>query len=66
MAVTENACDVNSPAACVRQVSAFYVSANPPRSLVRFCFCKTDDKLQRACDALEEFFGKKRQLENGA
>jgi aspartate/methionine/tyrosine aminotransferase len=50
----------------VAQVSAFYVSANPPRSLVRFCFCKTDDKLQRACDALEEFFGKKRHLENGA
>ena len=38
------------------QVSAFYVSPDPPKYLVRFCFCKTDDKLTRACDLLEEYF----------
>lgn len=35
------------------------MSADPPRTLVRFCFCKTDDKLRSACDALENFFGSK-------
>ncbi|KAK9832533.1 hypothetical protein WJX81_006591 [Elliptochloris bilobata] len=44
-------------------VSAFYISADPPRTLVRFCFCKTDDKLRQACDALESFFGKRRALQ---
>ena len=38
------------------QVSAFYVSSDPPKYLVRFCFCKTDDKLTKACDLLEEYF----------
>lgn len=38
------------------QVSAFYVSADPPKYLVRFCFCKTDDKLASACDLLEKYF----------
>ena len=47
---------------CFMQVSAFYVSSDPPRTLVRFCFCKTDDKLRKACDALEDFFGKRRSL----
>ncbi|KAL3157538.1 hypothetical protein ABBQ32_011995 [Trebouxia sp. C0010 RCD-2024] len=40
----------------VLPVSAFYVSANPPKYLVRFCFCKTDDKLASACDLLEKYF----------
>jgi hypothetical protein len=38
------------------QVSAFYASENPPRTLVRFCFCKDDSKLERACRALREYF----------
>ncbi|BDA50079.1 probable N-succinyldiaminopimelate aminotransferase DapC [Coccomyxa sp. Obi] len=39
-------------------VSAFYASKNPPRSLIRFCFCKEDEKLQRACAALHKYFSK--------
>lgn len=40
-------------------VSAFYEDANAaPRTLVRFVFCKTDEKLSQACDRLEEYFGR--------
>jgi aspartate/methionine/tyrosine aminotransferase len=39
-------------------VSAFYADASrAPRSLVRFCFCKQDSKLQEGCRRLEEYFG---------
>jgi aspartate/methionine/tyrosine aminotransferase len=40
-------------------VSAFYEDANAaPRTLVRFVFCKTDEKLTQACDRLEDYFGR--------
>ncbi|KAL0036368.1 hypothetical protein WJX77_004690 [Trebouxia sp. C0004] len=39
-------------------VSAFYVSPDPPRYLVRFCFCKADEKLHKACDLLEKYFAR--------
>merc|ERR1712130_217760 len=39
-------------------VSAFYVSKDKPQHLVRFCFCKDDDKLQRATDQMERYFQK--------
>ena len=50
------------------QVSAFYTSADPPRNLVRFCFCKTDEKLQSACQRLRQYFGQgpHQALANGA
>ncbi len=38
------------------QVSAFYVSADPPCHLVRFCFCKAPQKLEAACDRLQQYF----------
>jgi aspartate/methionine/tyrosine aminotransferase len=39
-------------------VSAFYEDrAAAPRTLVRFVFCKTDEKLGAACDALQRYFG---------
>ena len=41
---------------CFSQVSAFYVSPNPPNYLVRFVFCKTQDKLTNACELLEKYF----------
>lgn len=42
-------------------VSAFYEdAATAPRTLVRFVFCKTDAKLEAACDALEEYFSRRR------
>lgn len=38
-------------------VSAFYADrATAPRTLVRFVFCKTDEKLQTACDKLRRYF----------
>ena len=38
-------------------VSAFYADrAAAPRTLVRFVVCKTDDKLQTACDKLRRYF----------
>ncbi|EIE23119.1 PLP-dependent transferase [Coccomyxa subellipsoidea C-169] len=40
-------------------VSAFYASKDPPRSLIRFCFCKDDEKLRQACAALKKYFSKK-------
>ncbi len=40
------------------QVSAFYVSPDPPRYLVRFCFCKADEKLHKACDLLQKYFAR--------
>ena len=40
-------------------VSAFYASKDQPRHLVRFCFCKDDEKLKRGCDLLEQHFGAK-------
>lgn len=37
-------------------VSAFYPDrATAPRTLVRFVFCKTDEKLQAACDKLRAY-----------
>ena len=39
------------------QVSAFYISKDKPHHLVRFCFCKDDEKLQKACDQLAQYFG---------
>jgi aspartate/methionine/tyrosine aminotransferase len=40
-------------------VSAFYEDANAaPRTLIRFVFCKTDEKLSQACDRLEDYFGR--------
>ena len=38
-------------------VSAFYVSPDPPKSLVRFCFCKKDDVLAEATARLDAYFG---------
>ena len=39
-------------------VSAFFADrAAAPRTLVRFVVCKTDDKLQTACDKLRRYFG---------
>ncbi|GAX86378.1 hypothetical protein CEUSTIGMA_g13790.t1 [Chlamydomonas eustigma] len=40
-------------------ISGFYLSPNPPKHLVRFCFCKEDAKLHVACDRLESYFKKK-------
>lgn len=41
-------------------VSAFYADrSEAPRTLVRFVFCKTDAKLQAACDALRAYFAKR-------
>jgi hypothetical protein len=40
-------------------VSAFHADrATAPRTLVRFVFCKTEQKLQTACDKLRRYFGK--------
>jgi aspartate/methionine/tyrosine aminotransferase len=41
-------------------LSAFYEQgdAAAPTSLVRFVTCKTDEKLNAACDALERYFEK--------
>lgn len=40
-------------------VSAFYKDrATAPRTLVRFVFCKTDDKLRAAVEKLLEYFGR--------
>ena len=44
-------------------VSAFYQSPDPPRYLVRFVFCKTDEKLQKACDLLEAYFSRHQRRE---
>lgn len=39
-------------------VSAFYADrASAPRTLVRFVFCKTDQKLHTACDKLRRYLG---------
>ena len=40
------------------QVSAFYVGDDPPRHLVRLCFCKSRTKLENACNAMATYFGK--------
>lgn len=37
------------------QVSAFYANDAPPTHLVRFCFCKDDQKLVAACDRLQSY-----------
>lgn len=40
-------------------VSAFYADrAATPRTLVRFVFCKTDEKLNTACGKLRTYFGR--------
>lgn len=44
------------PAVVSLQVSAFYSSPDPPRHLVRFCFCKSMDKLRGAADRLQAYF----------
>lgn len=42
-------------------VSAFYEDqGSAPKTLVRFVFCKTDEKLAAAADALETYFAAKR------
>ncbi len=38
-------------------VSAFY-AADPPRNLLRFCFCKTDEVLEEAVRRLAAWFGR--------
>lgn len=39
-------------------VSAFYADrAAAPRTLVRFVYCKTDEKLNTACNKLAAYFG---------
>ncbi|KAK9813470.1 hypothetical protein WJX73_000730 [Symbiochloris irregularis] len=38
-------------------VSAFYNGKSAPHNLIRFCFCKTDQKLQSACERLQKYFG---------
>ena len=50
---------------CWLQVSAFYMSKDPPRNLVRFCFCKTDEKLQNASKRLHQYFSKTVHAFNG-
>lgn len=40
-------------------VSAFYHDPSAaPTTLVRFVTCKTDSKLEAACDALESYFAR--------
>ena len=39
------------------QVSAFYISKPAPQHLVRFCFCKTDAKLEEAVRRLKAYLG---------
>ena len=39
-------------------MSAFYVSKDKPQHLVRFCFCKDDEKLEKAADQMELYFKK--------
>ena len=41
------------------QVSALYVSDDPPKHLVRICFCKSMPKLEKACDLMEAHFRQK-------
>jgi len=47
------------------QVSAFYLSKDKPRHLVRFCFCKDDEKLERAADQMDRYFRKGTAPANG-
>nr|QKY14876.1 pyridoxal phosphate-dependent aspartate aminotransferase (PLPAT) [Polytomella parva] len=35
--------------------SGFYVGPNPPRHLVRFCYCKDDSKIKAALERLEKY-----------
>jgi aspartate/methionine/tyrosine aminotransferase len=45
------------PGVTLIPVSAFYENRQEaPKTLVRFVLCKTDEKLNAACDALEKFF----------
>ena len=37
-------------------VSSFYVSGSAPRNLIRFCFCKDDQKLDNAGRRLRQYF----------
>jgi hypothetical protein len=37
------------------QISGFYVTPDPPKTLVRFAFCKTDTKLLDAVARLEAY-----------
>ena len=39
------------------QISGFYVGANPPTHLVRFCYCKEDAKLHAAVERLTKYLG---------
>jgi len=39
-------------------VSGFYIGPDPPKHLVRFCYCKDDAKLHAACQRLEAYLHK--------
>lgn len=41
-----------------RLATLVFCRATAPRTLVRFVFCKTDEKLQTACDKLRKYLGK--------
>jgi len=43
-------------AVTVIPVSAFYESKDKPQHLVRFCFCKADEKLQKAANQMDLYF----------
>ena len=45
------------------QVSALYISDDPPKHLVRICFCKSMAKLQKACDLMEAHFKQQKTAE---
>lgn len=42
-------------------ISAFYASDQRPHNLVRFCFCKDDEKLTTACEKLRAYLAAGRQ-----
>lgn len=42
-------------------LSAFYASDQRPHHLVRFCFCKNDEKLTSACEKLEAYLKQQQQ-----
>jgi hypothetical protein len=46
-------------------VSAFYSSEDKPRHLVRFCFCKDDEKLEKAANQMDRYFKNETAPANG-
>eukprot|EP00884_Botryococcus_braunii_P006738 jgi/Botrbrau1/16065/Bobra.7_2s0036.1 len=46
-------------------VSAFYTGEDPPVHMVRFCFCKEDQKLAKAASLLEAYFATQKSSNNG-